>query len=621
MSAGRGVDLITSAAGHALTNAPILALPDYTLPFTLCTNASSLGIGAVVMQSSEAQRHQVIASASRVLNPAESKYSVTHLEILAVVWALKHFRDSIFSYSITIYTDLSAVTKLFSGKNLTGRLARWILTIQQFEPTMKYLPGKANTVADALSRNIPVAAVAQISDFSISELRTAQRQDNLWSSVIYALESGDDSTLPHLHVPFSSFTLQDAILCRTVTISKEDVTQLVIPAALVGTVLQLLHDTPQGGHPGRDRTLAAARAKYYWPTKRIDIEKHISKRISCAQTKGTTKTAPILEYPLPTGLFDAVGINLLQLPRSIQGSVYVLVCVAHFSRFVALAPLRNKSATTVAHAIVFHLICSYTTPRVLSDNGMGFKNQILVDICSQFNIKQTFITAHHPASNGLVERTNRKVLEILRHLAGHLHETWEDWLSQVSASINGSVNSFTPHYIVFGHDKRLSYDVLLQPRLPLYNLDDYSKLQLHCFQTIHASVRKLKASREEMLQRQHLHATPIDIDVGNSVMKSSPERSCKLVPKLSGPYLITAKMHGNILKILNPSNNVSRGCSCRSLEEGPRFHLSLSLLLLPLVLILLLPVLILLELTLALLLNTVSSCGLLVSSCESPPCL
>ncbi len=100
--------------------------------------------------------------------------------------------------------------------------------------------------------------------------------------------------------------------------------------------------------------------------------------------------------------------------------------------------------------------------------------------------------------------------------------------------------------------------MLLQPPLSLYNLDDYSKLQLHCFQTIHTYVReKLKASREEMLQRQHLHATPINIGVGDSVMKSSPEWSCKLVPKFSGPYLITAKMHGNTFKVLNPNNNVS----------------------------------------------------------------
>ncbi len=131
------------------------------------------------MQSFEGPRPRVIAYASRVLNSAESKYSVIHLEALAVVWALKHFRDMISGYRITVYTDHSVVTQLFSGKNLTGRLARWYLTVMQFEPVIKYLPGKAITVADALSRSVPVAAVSQISNFSLSELHTAQREDSL----------------------------------------------------------------------------------------------------------------------------------------------------------------------------------------------------------------------------------------------------------------------------------------------------------------------------------------------------------------------------------------------------------------------------------------------------------
>ncbi len=109
----------------SLIQEPVLAFPNYKLPFTLCTDASALGVGVVLMQTEDGRRPQVIAFASRVLNSGEFKYSVTHIGELAVVWGLKHFRDIIYNYPITVYTDYTAVTQLFNGKNLTGRLARW----------------------------------------------------------------------------------------------------------------------------------------------------------------------------------------------------------------------------------------------------------------------------------------------------------------------------------------------------------------------------------------------------------------------------------------------------------------------------------------------------------------
>ncbi len=113
----------------ALTHALILAFSDCKLPFTMCTDASALGIGAVLMQSKEGKRPHATAYASRVLTSAESKYIVTHLEALSVVLALQYFRDIIFGCPLTVYTDHIAVIQLLHGKNFTGRLDRWYLTI------------------------------------------------------------------------------------------------------------------------------------------------------------------------------------------------------------------------------------------------------------------------------------------------------------------------------------------------------------------------------------------------------------------------------------------------------------------------------------------------------------
>ncbi|XP_076037535.1 KRAB-A domain-containing protein 2-like [Oratosquilla oratoria] len=122
-----------------------------------------------------------------------------------------------------------------------------------------------------------------------------------------------------------------------------------------------------------------------------------------------------------------MATEILQLPRSTQGYVYAFMCVNHFSRSVILTSLRSKSAPVVAHVLVSHVICLCTTPSVLlSDNGIEFRNAVLAKICERYGIPETFVTAYHPACNSVVEWMNRKILDILRHVASRLHESWED---------------------------------------------------------------------------------------------------------------------------------------------------------------------------------------------------
>ncbi len=114
-----------------------------------------------------------------------------------------------------------------------------------------------------------------LENFSSTDLTKAQREHDLWRNVIYALESGDESTLPLLPVPF--FLSPDKILCRTWSNKKHQVNQIVIPDSLVPAVLRMVHDAVIADHPGKERTLTAARAQYFWPTMRLDIDEHVVK--------------------------------------------------------------------------------------------------------------------------------------------------------------------------------------------------------------------------------------------------------------------------------------------------------------------------------------------------------
>ncbi len=100
---------------------------------------------------------------------------------------------------------------------------------------------------------------------------------------------------------------------------------------------------------------------------------------------------------------------------------------------------------------------------LLSDNGTEFRNQLSEEICKQIGIKKCFTVSYHPASKGLKGHANRKILDVQRPVVSGLQHTWEDWLAYVAASINSRVCESTgqsPHYIIFGFEKRLPYDLL-----------------------------------------------------------------------------------------------------------------------------------------------------------------
>ncbi len=116
-------------------------------------------------------------------------------------------------------------------------------------------------VADELSRNVGAVSADSppVENFSLLQLRAAQREHDIWKAVIYALKSGDETALPSLSVPFAHFSLSpDGVLTRFWPSKRHVVEQYVIPETLVPTVLHLAHDAVGAGYPGRERTLVAA---------------------------------------------------------------------------------------------------------------------------------------------------------------------------------------------------------------------------------------------------------------------------------------------------------------------------------------------------------------------------
>jgi hypothetical protein len=130
-----------------LTTAPVLAQPDCTKPFDIYCDASRIGLGCVLMQN-----NRVIAYASRALRNHEQNYPTHDLELAAVIHALKIWRHHLMGAKCNIYTDYKSLKYIFTQADLNMRQRRWLELIKDYDPEVHYHPGKANVVADALSR-------------------------------------------------------------------------------------------------------------------------------------------------------------------------------------------------------------------------------------------------------------------------------------------------------------------------------------------------------------------------------------------------------------------------------------------------------------------------------------
>ncbi|XP_071905702.1 uncharacterized protein [Coffea arabica] len=182
-----------------LTSAPVLVLPDGEKGYAVYSDASGEGLGCVLMQNGK-----VIAYASRRLKPHEQNYPTHDLELASVIFALKKWRHYLYGVTFEVYTDHKSLKYLFSQKELNLRQRRWVEFLEDYDCSINYHPGKANVVADALSRK------AQVVGLMVKE----------WDMLEEI--SGWNPRLEKLKVLFGSLSLKSPLLERIKEAQKTD---------------------------------------------------------------------------------------------------------------------------------------------------------------------------------------------------------------------------------------------------------------------------------------------------------------------------------------------------------------------------------------------------------------
>lgn len=548
-----------------LMSAPILCYPDFKKPFIIATDASDTGIGAVLLQK-EKRKYMPIAFASRALNPTEQRYSVTQREALAVVWGLRKFRDTCLGYPVTILTDHQPVLGLFKGRNLTGKLARWFLQIQEMEPEMKYIPGTANTIADALSRvhqppdegvsttTKPCYTISvQQVELDLDLIRTEQEKDADYQQFLQEYTRNPTR--------YEEYEYIDGILFKRFSNETKDHLCICVPKTLRTQVLHILHSHRLSGHPGPKKTKKQAKRNYFWQGMASDVDKYIRQCEICLAHKGRPNApAPLEQYPSTLEPWEYVGMDFIgPFPTSERGCRHILVFIDYLSRYCEIVPTKDRTAVTVAEALRHRIITRHSCPRVLvSDNAREFVSELFDKLCTFYDIKKVTIVPYKPSSNGLVERANQKLLCHLRTLVSPLSNNWDRVLDDVQVGINTTVNESTgetPHFILYGVEKRLPTSLMIKdPEIkPLYNYEDYVETKTRStLRIISQTRRKLEESAVANKKSYDKKTKPATPKVGQKVyvlkhLKEGP--LFKVSPRFEGPYRIIEILKHNKCRV------------------------------------------------------------------------
>ena len=486
---------------NALSATPVLAHPDWTQPFELHTDASYVGLGAVLTQTTADGTERVISYASRSLTKAECNYAVWELECLAIVWALRLFRMYITGAALKIVTDSTAAVHIMGqgANHAGGRLIRWSLAVQEFMPfTIVHRTAKRHGDADGLSRlplpstepygegptdidpaslmSAPVANSGTTPSFfgsddsiatSAADFIVHQTNDEWCQSMAKAAHSSRDAADVG-----QTYRANNGLLMRKKQFDSSD--QVLVPACLRAFLLRRYHGLPVSGHLGRKRSLAQISANYYWPKLSSDMRRWIAACLACRRRK----TPRPLRAGLPgrvstaTRPWQVVAIDIVSAAAtSAEGYTKILTIIDLFTRYVIAIPLKKANASEIGGALFSQLYCVFGKPeRVHSDEGREFVNKALADMFARWDIQHTSTGGHQPQANP-VERYHRFMNSSMTMLSDKFGEDWPSYLPAAVFSYNASTNDttgFSPYELVFAgksptllHDLNLDTDLLL----------------------------------------------------------------------------------------------------------------------------------------------------------------
>lgn len=542
----------------------IMEYPDFKKTFFLNTDASLTHLGVELYQIDDRGRRRTIGFASRTLKDAERRYCTTELELLAIVFGCKKFRNYILGYETILLTDHKALTFLQSCQLLNDRLVRWAIKLQEYNLKIQYIPGKENIGADTLSRypqspedqytrKETVIAINKLllTEYSkdlkekFQRLQQLQKEDDKIRKLIQRTSSADNKY----------FIIEKGLLFIKLMSGQH---RIMIPQNMSKQLIKETHE--QYGHMGTFKIYQLLKTEYQFSNMYRIIKQFIRSCDKCQKAKVNNQISrgPMLSI-LPEEPLHIVSLDLIgPLPRGQGGAKYIVVFLDVFSKYIRLYPIKRALTDVILKKLIqYYIPKTGKMKNLLTDNGTQFTSHKWKTELQKNNIKPMYTTTYHPEGNP-VERANREIGRILRTYCHDKHTNWVKWLDSIEYWINNTTHSTTgynPNQILFGQRNTLVSNKIIQ--FP----EQYEEAK----EQIIEIVRKNLYTNAEKRKMKHDKGKKFPTyQAGQQILVKDHKLSCatdnvihKFFLIYKGPYTITKIRDNNTVEIEDQQGRIN----------------------------------------------------------------
>ncbi|KAL4290327.1 hypothetical protein GQ457_14G018800 [Hibiscus cannabinus] len=544
---------------QCLCSAPVLSLPDFDKEFIVETDASGVGIGAVLHQG-----EKPIAFYSQKLSPRMQGASTYHREMFAITQAVGKWRQYLLGRKFSIITDQRSLRELNQQTIQTPEQQRWLSKLIGYDFDIRYRPGRLNNVADALSRE-GIASCMTLSRplFGVLEdIKVASAQDPQLQDLRQRIQEG--------HIECLNYIDHEGIVVFQ--------GRIMVPneVALRTLLLREFHGSKIGGHSGINRTYRRLSANFYWKTMRQDVRHYVRNCQVCQRMKSDSLVpAGLLQpLPIPEQVFEDLALDfIVGLPKS-NGKESILVVVDRLTKYGHFFALpRNFDSKDVAKILVQGVIKLHGIPKSLvSDRDRIFISEVWTEMAKLQGTELCLSSAYHPQSDGQTEALNRCLEMYLRCMVSEDPGKWEQYLPWAEYWYNTAYQhsaGLTPFKALYGRDPPTMVDYL-----------EGSAKNDHVNQELQKRNEILRMLKHNLWQAQvrmknqaDKHRRELNLEVGSwAYVKLQPYRQLslrlrkqqKLSPRFFGPYQVEKRVCVVAYKLKLPENS----------RIHPVFHIS-----------------------------------------------